>query len=131
MLQQLVSRVSPLAIQFQSAYETHNRDPVNQVQVVIKAARQLGRRYDTATCAEVAAVPVENTTDGTIVPFDIVVNDRGQGLKIISSLHKSYMALHYVLMFPFGDDGWFPGMTCTSHDGSEAEITSWTIAPTC
>ncbi|KAJ8657750.1 hypothetical protein O0I10_006565 [Lichtheimia ornata] len=112
MLQRLISTVNPMALRFRSAYEIHSNNPVSEVQVVIKSARQLGRRFDTPTCAEVAAVPVENAVDGSIEPYDIVVSNRQGGLlQIINSLHKSYMALHYVLMFPYGDDGWFHTMT--------------------
>ena len=37
---------------------------------------------------------------------DILLSKREGGLQKISELHPSYDPLHYVLLFPRGDDGW-------------------------
>ena len=38
----------------------------------------------------------------------IILRLRGGGLQRISNLHPSYSSLHYVLLFPHGEDGWHP-----------------------
>jgi hypothetical protein len=41
---------------------------------------------------------------------DIILRLRGGGLRRISQLHPSYSSLHYVLLFPHGEDGWHPAI---------------------
>ncbi len=38
--------------------------------------------------------------------WDILLKLHDGGLQRISELHLSYDSLHYVLLFPKGDDGW-------------------------
>ncbi|KAG2224292.1 hypothetical protein INT45_012860 [Circinella minor] len=97
--------------------------PFGTLQVAIRSAANLGRRYDQQSYPEVAAMIVENTVDGEPLPHEIVICDRQSGLRTISSLHPSYIPLHYVLMFPFGDDGWSPGMQCQRADNQTNSIT--------
>jgi len=37
---------------------------------------------------------------------DLVVQLRGGGLQYIHQTHRAFDALHFVLLFPKGDDGW-------------------------
>ncbi|CAG8689934.1 17458_t:CDS:1, partial [Cetraspora pellucida] len=39
---------------------------------------------------------------------DIILQLHEGPLKRISELHRAYQPLHYVLMFPRGEDGWYP-----------------------
>ena len=41
---------------------------------------------------------------------DIMLRPYESGLQRISEIHPSYMLLHYVLMFPRGEDGWYPNI---------------------
>ena len=41
---------------------------------------------------------------------DIVLHLREGGVKQISPCHRSYDALSYVLLNPYGRDGWSPGL---------------------
>jgi hypothetical protein len=41
---------------------------------------------------------------------DIVLHLREGGLKRIPEIHRAYAPLHYVLMFPRGEDGWYPSI---------------------
>jgi hypothetical protein len=102
-----------------NAYEQFGDTSFGCLNVVIKDSRLKGRRYDRQTYPEIAALVVENGTDGPATPHDIVIKDRTDGaLQFVNSLHASYMPLHYVLMFPFGDDGWFLGM----HSNTNAQV---------
>jgi hypothetical protein len=39
---------------------------------------------------------------------DVVVIQQADPFQCISKLHVGYMALHYPLPFPYGEDGWHP-----------------------
>ncbi|KAI8150214.1 hypothetical protein BJV82DRAFT_503280, partial [Fennellomyces sp. T-0311] len=106
MIQGVIDRCNPFARQFSSAYQRFHDQPIGTLQIVITQAAELGRRYKQQVYPEVAAMVVENSVDGAVEPFSIVINDRTEGLRLVSSLHASYMPLHYVLMFSFGEYGW-------------------------
>lgn len=63
------------------------------------------RRYNLPTGSEVAVIIADD--QGKSDYRDIVVEDRNDSsLKPIHPDHPSYMPLHYVLLFPYGDDGY-------------------------
>jgi hypothetical protein len=41
----------------------------------------------------------------------------------ISAAHPSYMPLHYVLMFPHGDQGWSPSLRLRDHERSRQNLS--------
>ncbi|KAG2216561.1 hypothetical protein INT45_013570 [Circinella minor] len=123
MLQRVVETHNPFATTLQTASEVYRDRPFGSINVVIRAARELGRRYDQQAYPEVAAIVVESAVDGSIMPHDIIINDRTQGIRQISSLHPSYMPLHYVLLFPYGESGWYNGMRCQTADNQSANVT--------
>ena len=63
---------------------------------------------------------------------DIVLHLREGGVKQISPCHRSYDALSYVLLNPYGQDGWTPGLmdlkgkeiTILAFYGFHAQVTS-------
>ena len=55
---------------------------------------------------EVAAIIPGDGSEDCSNHRDIILRLRGGGLKRISHLHPSYSTLHYVLLFPHGEDGW-------------------------
>ena len=42
---------------------------------------------------------------------DIVLQNCQGELQIISNLHPGYVPLYHVLLFPYGENGWHPGLT--------------------
>ncbi|SAM09761.1 hypothetical protein [Absidia glauca] len=116
MIQQIILANNCFSQGLMSAYEQYGSNPIENLAIRIRAAPTLGRRYDVPSCPEIAAMVVENSTDGTFHPHDVVIKNRNGGLRTISSLHPSYMPLHYVLMFPYGEDGWSPDMRSFSGD---------------
>ena len=65
------------------------------------------RRYNLPTANdEVAAIIPGDGSEEHSNHHDIVLRLRGGGLQRISNLHPSYSTLHYVLLFPHGEDGW-------------------------
>ncbi|SAL96845.1 hypothetical protein, partial, partial [Absidia glauca] len=109
-LQRLITANNPYASQFQTLLQQHGPEQIGALRVTITSGRRLGRRYDAQTYPEVSALVTERTVDGAFSPHNIIVHGHFNGTKIISSLHPSYMPLHYVLMYPFGEDGWSPDM---------------------
>ena len=67
------------------------------------------RTYNLPTASEVGVIlPGEMTAN-----MDVILHERGGGVKRINPVHRSYDPLHYVLMFPRGDDGFKLGMKKT------------------
>ena len=122
-LQEVVETSNPFAATFKTTSQTYRNRPFGPINVVIRAAREMGRRYDQQAYPEVAAMVVENMVDGSITPHDIVANDHTRGMRKTSSLHPSYIPLRYVLMFPYGENGWHIGMTCQTVNGQISNVT--------
>jgi len=87
-----------------------------------KAAPQ----YNAPTGSEIAALIVGDFLEEKKSP-DIIIQDRGGGLRRISNLHSNYMALQYPVLFPYGEEGFKLGIKY-SHTGtlrvkSRGEVT--------
>ncbi|CAL1353956.1 unnamed protein product [Linum trigynum] len=65
------------------------------------------RQYDLPTSSDIAAlIPGDFVADRE--DRDIIVDHRGEGLKRITSLNPKFEALHFPLLFPYGEDGFHP-----------------------
>ena len=64
------------------------------------------RCYNLPTVDEIAAIIPDNGSQHVRSDHDIIVCLQDGGLYCISNLHPSYLALHYVLFFPHGEEGW-------------------------
>ncbi|CAE1251309.1 unnamed protein product [Acanthosepion pharaonis] len=64
------------------------------------------RRYNAPACNEMATI-IHGQQQRT---RDIVLKSRGGALRRISETHRSYDALQYPLLFPYGDDGYHFGI---------------------
>ncbi|CAE1280740.1 unnamed protein product [Acanthosepion pharaonis] len=80
--------------------------PRRDILVVIDADRwphgESERRFNAPACNEVAAVIHGEDHNSR----DIVIRYRGVGLHRISETHRSYDCLQYLLLFPYGSDGY-------------------------
>ncbi len=61
--------------------------------------------YNVSMADEVVALMVGDDSKA-INRHDIVVAQQAGPFQCISELHVGYMALHYPLLFPYGEDGW-------------------------
>src|SRR5436190_19683845 len=50
---------------------------------------------------------------------DIILQLHEGGIQRISEIHRAYTPLHYVLMFPRGEDGWHPNIPICNEEISE------------
>ncbi|CAG8582983.1 4231_t:CDS:2, partial [Acaulospora morrowiae] len=106
-LQQMLHTVNPYAQVFRQASMMLQIDDKQELRMVISPTTIAGRDphcYNTPTAAEVAIIMVGDG-EGEPGHRDIVVHTNAEGqLQRISEIHKSYMPLHYVLLFPRGED---------------------------
>jgi hypothetical protein len=75
------------------------------------------RRENVPASDEVGLVIPDAAAAETSRPIVLAARN-SNALYTISAAHPSYMPLHYVLMFPHGDKGWYPGMMLRNVDGS-------------
>ena len=65
------------------------------------------RHYNLPTASdEVAAIIPGDGSEERSNHHDIILRLRGGSLWRISHLHPSHSSLHYILLFPHGEDGW-------------------------
>ena len=62
--------------------------------------------YNPPTSSDVAAIMIGDGYDQNPTNRDICLRLHNKQLQRISETHPSYDSLHYVLLFPRGDDGW-------------------------
>ncbi len=62
-------------------------------------------RYNVPMVNEVAALMVGDGSEA-IGRLDVIVAQQAGSFQRIFELHVGYMALHYSLLFPYGEDGW-------------------------
>ncbi len=74
------------------------------------ASRTKGaHQYNVPTADEVAALMVGDGSEA-VDRRDVVLAQQAGPFQRISKLHVGYMALHYLLLFPYGEDGWHPNI---------------------
>lgn len=73
-------------------------------------------QYNLPTSGEIAAIIVGDF-DAKECKFDVLVHDRDHGMRHVSSLHPSYLALQYPLLFPYGERGFHLGIKYADYDG--------------
>ncbi|KAG2055672.1 hypothetical protein BDR06DRAFT_845562, partial [Suillus hirtellus] len=69
-----------------------------------------GRRYNLPTADEIAVIIPGDGSEEVSNKQDIVLRLQGGQLQRISQLSHAYSTLHYVLLFPSGEEGWHLGI---------------------
>ena len=78
-----------------------------------------------------ALQPSQSSEVSVIIPGDledhlnVVLHEKSGGLQIINELHRSYDPLHYVLMFPYGEDGFHLGIPHTKRTTKNITVTEY------
>ncbi|KAK4519140.1 uncharacterized protein ATC70_009449 [Mucor velutinosus] len=116
-LQEMMMRECPFAQTFEMARQrfAHNEDSFH-IMINGRATATLGRTYSAPTIDEVAAIVIDpvSTDDPNYVPHlrrDVATFRRNGTMEhIMSECHRSYDSMHYVLMFPRGENGWHVNM---------------------
>ena len=92
-------------------------DHCNDIEVRLRLTPELDhRRYNLPTSNEVAVI-----LSGTAAsePRDIVLRRHDGPLRRISDLHTAYSPLQYPLLFPRGENGWYPEMRLTETEAQQ------------
>jgi hypothetical protein len=110
-LQAMLNDTHPYVPLYKQAFQIMREKPPEEQQNVtirLRADRNQDMcRYNLPTASdEVAAIIPGDGSEEQSDHRDIVIRLQGGGLKRISQLHPSYSSLHYVLLFPHGEDGW-------------------------
>ena len=97
---------NPYIQRFRQVRDIIQTNGTNNISMLIHGDRTRDpRRYNTPTAADVAAIMIGDGHDLNPSNRDILLRLRDGDLQRISELHPSYDPLHYVLLFPKGDDG--------------------------
>jgi len=93
-------------------YELIRKKPVEeQEEITIRLhvnLQQDQRTHNLFTAEEIAVIIPEDVVHHALDNRDVVLWARGEQLEWISQNSPSYSALHYVLLFPKGENGWHP-----------------------
>ncbi|PAA60960.1 hypothetical protein BOX15_Mlig000049g1 [Macrostomum lignano] len=116
-LQAMLHACNGYVCSLKSAVDLLRNDPqLQSAKVVINPdARPSGehaRRFNLPECSEVGILTDLDDTEGAAQTRrrDVILRLRGGGLQSICDTHRSYDPLEYVLLFPFGEDGWSIGL---------------------
>ena len=111
-LQTMLLDSHPYIGQYHHAYEIIRKKPVEeQKEISIRLhvnLQQDQRTHNLPTAEEIAVIIPEEGVHHAIDNRDMVLWTRGGRLERISQNSSSYAALHYVLLFPKGKNGWHP-----------------------
>jgi hypothetical protein len=110
-IQQVLDQSHPYIPLYRQAFEIMRDKPPEEhhnVAIRLRAERDQDlRRYNLPTANnEVAVIIPGDGSEERSDHRDIVLRLKGGGLRRISHLNPSYSTLHYVLLFPRGEDGW-------------------------
>jgi hypothetical protein len=134
-LQQMLHDINPYVNNFRQVGNLLKDNPLLDLKLVITNNRTKDpRRYNTPNASEVAAIMIGTGQETEYQNRDIVLQPYEGGLQRISEIHPSYIPLHYVLMFPRGEDGWHPNIPIRNEvseisDDDEIDITSKHVTP--
>jgi len=78
--------------------------PTNLKLCLIASRTKDAHRYNVPTADEVTTLMVRDGSEA-IDRRDVVIAQQANPFQCISELHVGYMALHYQLLFPYGEDG--------------------------
>ena len=110
-LQQMLHEVSPYVSYFKHAVDLMKEQGGIDIRMVIRAdGGPDPRRYNLPTAPEIAVLLPGSGYSDVVANRDIVLHAYGGGIKRITETHCANDSLHYVLLFPLGNDGWHIGI---------------------
>ncbi|XP_021743384.1 uncharacterized protein LOC110709442 [Chenopodium quinoa] len=105
-LSKMFDKHNQLAKVFRMARERFAETDLQPVKIRLIGTRAKdGRQYNLPSASEIAALIIR-TGDAEKGPRDVIIEDKHFGLKRISELDPSFMAMQYPLLFPYGEDGY-------------------------
>ncbi|CAG8754997.1 13373_t:CDS:2 [Cetraspora pellucida] len=108
-LQNMLHITNPYVQVFQQTGRILHQNLSHNLTIVIKDSRTTDpRRYNVPNAFEIAAILVGDNSETELCNCDIILRSHTGTLQRISVLHRSYAALHYILLFPRDEDRWHP-----------------------
>jgi len=111
-LQTILLNSHPYIGQYRHVYELIREKPLEEQQEIrIRLHVNLQhdqRTHNLPTVKEITVIIPEEGVYYAVDNRNVVLRARGGQLKQISQNSLSYTALHYVLLFPKGENGWHP-----------------------
>ena len=107
-LQGMLHECNPYVHVYRQAIDVVRDNPATEVRLIIRSDAQGvdRRRYNAPTVADVAAIMIGDEHERETQGRDIVVSTVGGPLRRIYETQPAYDPLHYVLLFPRGENGW-------------------------
>ena len=110
LLQAMLHQYNPYIKTFLTARERLNQNANISLRLkMVDLPHYDSRRYNRPTVNEIAVIMVGSGEEAT-VGRDIVLQARSNRLQRIRETHSSYNPLRYLLLFPFGEQGWHVNM---------------------
>ena len=107
LLKHMLHEVNPYVAFFRQGVDLMREQGGADVRMVIKAdGCPDPRRYNAPNAQEIAVILPNDGYGEEVASRDIVLYTRKGGLQHITETHRAYDTLHYVLLFPLGEDGW-------------------------
>lgn len=128
LLQSIIERHHPYVGIYRQAYETAaSADSIPDYAIVLRATPDADpRTHNLPTTREVAVILPDDPEQSASEYRDILLRYKEGPLFRIHANHPSYQPLHYVLLFPYGEHGWYPELRLSNV--SESRRQSLTIA---
>ncbi len=83
--------------------------PIDLKLRLIASRTKDAHQYNVPMVDEVTALMVGDGSE-VVDKRDVIFTQQIRLFQCISELHVGYMALHYLLLFPYGEDGWNPNI---------------------
>ncbi|CAF0714504.1 unnamed protein product [Brachionus calyciflorus] len=103
-LQQNLIDLNPYVKTYQQLGKRLKDDPSLNLNIVLKKNSSKDKRYNLPTTDEVAVLISNN--EGETIKNDLVIKSNDGLVKRVNEKHSYADPLHYVLMFPRGEQGW-------------------------
>ncbi|XP_074323024.1 uncharacterized protein LOC141659973 [Apium graveolens] len=102
----MLDDTNELVGEFRKQRDRYEGDEIVDLEITLKVIRsESGRETHFSSTDEVAGIMVGDTEE-TCGERDIVVDDKIKGLVRVSYVHPKLMALQYLILFPWGEDGY-------------------------
>ncbi|XP_075076823.1 uncharacterized protein LOC142163436 [Nicotiana tabacum] len=112
-LSEMLDEHNILAKIFRMARDRYKQHPESVFRLRLLSDRTRdGRQYNIPTASEVAGLVIGDLTDENF-QRDVIVEHRKNGLQRITDLHPSFMSMTYLLIHPYGEDGYRFGILLT------------------
>ena len=119
-LQQMLHNINPYVNIFRQAENLLKQNPSLYLKlIIINNKTKDSRRHNTPNASEVAAIMIGDGQEIEYQNRDTILRSYEGGIQRISEIHCAYTPLHYVLMFPRGEDGWHPNIPIYNENISE------------